>query len=794
MFTNYFKSAWRNILRGKGFTLFNILGLSTGMAVALIIGLWVSYQLSYDRFLPQYEQAQRIMVRSANNGETNAGFSTSLPVASVLKKDIPGIRYVAQADWFGMHGLVAGDKKLYSKGGFAGEEFLKIFQYPLLQGNAGEVLKEPASIVLTRATAIALFGNQDPMNKTVRLDNLQDLKVSGVLADLPGNSSLQFDYLIPFSFYIQTQGWIRDNLNNWNLDPIQTFVALQPGITSAQIQPRLNEIVKKYNPDGYQQSKLQLFTQSLKNWHLYADFKNGAEAGGFIDYVRIFSIVGLLVLLIACINFTNLSTVRAERRAKEVGVRKAIGSLRSHIIIQFLTESLLIAFFAFAVALVFVYASLPAFNALTACTVSIPWHNAPFWGMMLAYILFTGLLAGSRPAFYLSSFRPVKVLKSSVQISKASALPGKILVVMQFTCSVALIISTVIVYQQIQYAKSRPTGFKADRLVITDANTDIDHHYTALKSDLLKTGVVSSVTKATTPATNLYSWTGVDDWQGKNPGETLGVATVGITEDYFQTLGMQLAKGRDFTGGNEYDSVDVILNEAAVRRMRFKEPINQVIHWNNQKKIRVIGVVRDALMMSPFSPAEPTFFVYNPIWSSSVMYRLSPNADAPTAMAKISTLFSKYNPTYPFLYHFADENYAAKFSQELLIGKLSGIFAALAIFISCLGLFGLTAYVAQQRTKEIGIRKVLGASVLQVLLLLSKDFIVLVVISCLIASPVAYYFLHSWLLGYYYRIEIGPGVFVISTLAAIMITIGTVSFQAAKAALMNPVKSLRTDG
>ncbi|HEX3933620.1 MAG TPA: FtsX-like permease family protein, partial [Puia sp.] len=444
---------------------------------------------------------------------------------------------------------------------------------------------------------------------------------------------------------------------------------------------------------------------------MYSNFKDGVVSGGFIDYVRMFSIIGMLVLLIACINFTNLSIARSERRAREVGVRKAIGSLKRHIIFQFLLESVLITLMAFVVALMLLSISLPAFNILTTSTIQVPWSSARFWGGMLSYVLLTGLLAGSRPAFYLSSFRPVKVLKGTLQTSRAARLPRKILVVLQFTCSVALIISTVIVYQQIQYARNRPTGFEADRLIMTDASSDLDHNYAALKNDLLRTGLVTGVTKATTPATDLYSMAGVDNWQGKDAGETLGVANVGITDDYFKTLGMQLISGRDFKRGMNEDTSDVILNEAAVQRMRFKDPLNQVIFWNGHRKIRVIGVVKNALMTSPFSAVQPTFFVYNPSWSSSVMYRLAPGVDAGAGIARFAPIFSKYNPAYPYSYQFADERYASKFSGEVLIGKLSGIFAALAIFISCLGLFGLAAYVAQQRTKEIGIRKVLGASV-----------------------------------------------------------------------------------
>jgi putative ABC transport system permease protein len=793
MFKNYLKTSWRNIVKEKGYSTFNILGLAVGMAVALIIGLWVQYHLSYDRFLPDFGQAYRAMVRSSPNGVTEAHGATCLPLAEAIRRDVPEVKYVVQADWGGQHSLMTRDQKLYSQGLFAGEDFLNVFRYPLLEGNVAEVLKQPASIVLTRATAIALFGQTDPMDKTIRLDNLHDVKVTGVLADLPNNSSLTFEYIIPFSYYIQTQDWIRQNLSNWNMDPIQTFIALKPNVSKGQAESALQTIYKRYDHDGYQAEKLEAFLHPLKDWHLYSDFKNGVVSGGFIDYVRMFSIIGMLVLLIACINFTNLSIARSERRAREVGVRKAMGSLKRHIVFQFLLESVLITLMAFVVALLLLSISLPAFNTLTTSTIQIPLSSASFWGVMLSYVLLTGLLAGSRPAFYLSSFRPVKVLKGKLQTSRGATLARKILVVLQFTCSVALIISTVIVYQQIQYARNRPTGFEADRLIMTDASSDLDHNYTALKNDLLRTGLVTGVTKATTPATELFSMAGVDDWRGKDAGETLGVANVGITDDYFKTLGMQLIRGRDFERGMNEDTSDVILNEAAVQRMRFKDPLNQVIFWNGHRKIRVIGVVKNALMTSPFSAVQPTFFVYNPSWSSSVMYRLAPGVDAGAAIARFAPIFSKYNPAYPYGYHFADERYAAKFSQALLIGKLSGIFAALAIFISCLGLFGLAAYVAQQRTKEIGIRKVLGASVTQVWMLLSREFVVLVILSCLIAAPVAFYFMHGWLQTYDYRIRIGPGVFIASAAAAIVVTIITISVQAIKAALMNPVNSLRSE-
>jgi ABC-type antimicrobial peptide transport system permease subunit len=485
--------------------------------------------------------------------------------------------------------------------------------------------------------------------------------------------------------------------------------------------------------------KSYVILHPMKDWHLKAEYENGQNVGGFIEYVRMFSIIGILVLLIACINFINLTTARSEKRAREVGVRKAIGSMRKHLVFQFLAESLLLTFFAFLFSLLFVQLALPAFNALTGSRISLPFSNVFFWLAMLACVLITALLAGSRPAFYLSSFNPVRVLKGTYQAGRAAALPRKVLVVLQFSCSIALIISTIIIYQQIQHAKNRPTGYDINRVIATNMNDDLRRNYTALRDELVREGIAESVTLATSPATDIYWHTDIDSWPGKNAGETVEMGCVIVGEDYFKTLGMKIKAGRDFSG--LHDTLSVIFNETAIARLRLKDPINQVIKWGDTE-FKIAGVVKDALMISPFAPADPTMFYIdgNP-GKGNLMYRLSPQISTQDAITKLTTIFNKYSPAYPYEYSFADANYAEKFRLELLIGKLSGVFAGLAILISCLGLFGLAAYIAEQRTKEIGIRKVLGASVSQVWVLLSKDFIVLVLISCVIASPLAYYFL-----------------------------------------------------
>ncbi len=794
MIKNYLKIAWRNMLNNKVYSALNIVGLAAGMAVALLIALWVVNEYSYDKFLPGYKSLYQVELNFTDPHEgEHTQQAVSLPIADVLRKQYPEVKYVAESDWMGQHDLLIGAKKLYMNGGAVGSDFLKMFQYPLIKGNVNSVLKDAFSIVLTESTAKALFGDADPMGKMVKIDNKYNLKVTGILKNVPKNATLQFNYLMPFSFNEQTQDWMKTARTTYYNNSFQIFVQLKPGVDYAKLAPKIRNIVYNGGPKMRPVKPAVLF-HPVADWHLYSEFKNGKESGGFIDYVRMFSIIGILVLVIACINFMNLSTARSEKRAREVGVRKAIGSQRKDLIFQFLTESVLITFIAFLLSVVFVQLALPSFNDLTGDAVSVPYSDPIFWVIMITYVLATGLVAGSRPAFYLSSFNPVKVLKGTIRVGRAAALPRKILVVLQFTCSIALIISTTIVYQQIQHAKDRPTGYSADRLVTTDMSDDLNNHYDALKNDLLQTGTVESVAKASSPVTGVYWHTGIEKWAGQEPGElAINVGAVLVSDSYFKTVGMKLKEGRDFSSAWSADTSNVIINEAAVKRMGLKQPINQIITFDGiNGPSRIIGVVKDALMDSPFTPVEPTVFIHGR-GGNFALYRLSASANAHKAIEKIGKIFDRYNPAYPFSYRFVDNEYNQKFSLEVLVGKLAGIFAGLAIFISCLGLFGLAAYVAEQRTKEIGVRKVLGASIGQVWLLLSRDFIFLVMISCLIASPLALYFLHGWLLKYDYRISIGPGVFVLSAIAALIITIITISFQAIKAALTNPVKSLRSE-
>jgi ABC-type antimicrobial peptide transport system permease subunit len=790
MFRNYFKTAWRSLLKNKAYSALNILGLATGMGVALIIGLWVYYQYSYDKFLPGYKQVYQVRRNFYGNGDTLTYGGTSLKLATALRNQVPEIQYVAETDGFGMHGLMAAGKKFYIQGGQVGEDFLKMFQYELLQGNANTVLNTPYSIVLTESTAKALFGNEDPINKIVRFDNKNDLKVTGVLKDIPSNSTLQFSYLVPFSYLESTDSWVKlARTKGFGWTNFTTYIKLKPGISYAQAAPKVKDL-QKTETDNSMSMATNIILAPVEHWHLYDNFVKGKVAGGFIEYVKIFTVIGILVLLIACINFINLTTARSEKRAREVGVRKTVGSGKNHLIFQFLMESVLLTFIAFAFSILFVQLALPVFNTLTGAAIKIPFTNTVFWLIALGCVLLTGLIAGSRPAFYLSSFEPVKVLKGKIHVGKVAALPRKILVVLQFSCSIALIICTCIIYQQVQYAKARPSGYDKDRLMITDMNENLGSNYTAIKNELIEKGIAKGVITASRSITTQGNHRDVDDWPGKQPGESVDMGVIRVSDGYFEILGIPMKEGRDFTGSP--DTLNVIFNEAAVQLLRLQDPLNQTITWIDTK-LRIVGVVKNALMGSPFAPADPTIFLYDPNPQDVIMYRLSPGLKTQDAITQLTSIFNKYNPAYPYTYSFADDSYAAKFKLEVLIGKLAGLFAGLAIFISCLGLFGLAAYIAEQRTKEIGIRKVLGASVSQVWLLLSKDFIVLVLISSVIASPVAFYYMHDWLQQYDYRIMISPVVFVIAGIAAIVITVITISFQAIKAAVTNPVKSLRTE-
>lgn len=790
MFKNYFKIAFRNLLKGKMYSLINILGLATGMAIALLIGLWIWDELSFNKYHRNHERLAQVMITQTFNGETGTGRAIAIPMGIELRtKYTSDFKQVSLASWNFGHILAVGDKKITKEGMWVQPEFPAMFSLKMVKGSL-DGLKDPSSALLSQSVAEALFGNADPIGKTVKFDDKDDLKVAGVYEDLPRNTSLyETKLLIPWEKYVASEDWLKRSATQWDNHSFQLFAQLNDNVDFDKTTAKIKDLGKQHVKEGNE----QVLLHPMDKWRLYSKFTNGKIDGGRIQFVWLFGIIGVFVLMLACINFMNLSTARSEKRAREVGIRKTMGSLRSQLIGQFLGESVIVAFLAFVLAIGLALLSLSFFNGLADKEISMPWSNPFFWLMALAFVIFTGLVSGSYPAFYLSRFEPVKVLKGTFKAGRFAALPRKILVVIQFTVSIALIIGTIIVFRQIQYAKSRPVGYTREGLISVSINTkDLYAHYEALRSDLLATGAVANVAKSSSPVTNVWSNQIGFDWKGKDPNAVPLFGTIAVTHDFGQTLGWQIKEGRDFSRSFPTDTGNIILNEAGVKLTGFKDPVGQIIKWNDKDRV-VIGVIKDMVMESPYTPVKPTVFFLEYDWANIITMRIKPAMPVREALAKLEPVFKKYNPGSPFEYKFTDEEYAQKFSDEERIGNLATFFAILAVFISCLGLFGLASFIAERRTKEIGVRKVLGASVLNIWQMLSKDFVTLVIISCVIAIPIAWYVLHQWLQQYEYRTPISWWIFTIAGLGAMAIALLTVSFQAIKAAVSNPVKSLRSE-
>jgi putative ABC transport system permease protein len=798
MIKNYLKIAWRNLIKNKASSLINIGGLAVGMAVAMLICLWIWDEVSYDKSFPNHDRIASAMQNQWINNTTETWNSEGYPLGPTLRSVYGSdFKHVLMSSWTGGHILSYGDKNLKQKGNFIEPGVTDMLSLKMLEGTRNG-LKNPESILLSRSTAKAVFGNVDPMDKTIKIDHKLLVKVTGVYEDLPANCSFaDLTFISPWQLLVNDQHYDTRFNNPWGASWFQTFVQIADNAdmdkVSAKIKNvKLNSLNKTHNDDA--RFRPEIFLQPMNKWHLYSDFKNGKSVGGRIQYVWLFGIIGIFVLLLACINFMNLSTARSEKRAKEVGIRKAIGSMRSQLISQFYSESLLIAVCAFLFALILVQLSLPFFNEVSDKKMSVLWGSPLFWLIGISFSLITGLVAGSYPALYLSSFQPVKVLKGTFRVGRLAAIPRKVLVVLQFTVSVVLIIGTIIVFQQIQFAKNRPVGYDRNGIIVVPLQTDeISKKYETVKNDLLASGAVASIAESENQLTDIYITNGGFTWKGKDPGLQEEFVSMSVSREFGKTMGWKIKDGRDFNSAFKSDSSGFIINEAAVKYLGFKNPVGQTINWLGNRTYTIIGVVKDMVNQSVYEPVRQTFFYLRKGPLGNVNIRINPNISTLDAISKIGAVFKKYDPNTPFEYHFVDENYAKKFNNEERIGKLASAFASLAIFISCLGLFGMASFTAEQRVKEIGVRKVLGASVFNLWRLLSKDFVTLVIISLIIATPVAYYFMHKWLQNYQYRAEIAWWIFVVTALGAVTITLLTVSYQSIKAALANPVKSLRSE-
>jgi putative ABC transport system permease protein len=792
MLKNYFKIAWRNLLKNKTSSFINIGGLAVGIAVAMLIGLWIWDELSFDHNFQNHRRIAQVIQNVTNNGEIQTWRQTPYPLAEELRKGFADFKYVVMSTGVGNHILALGDKKLTKSGTYFEPQGPEMLSLKMLRGSR-QALTDPLSIIISESTAKAFFGDTDPMSKILKIDNQETLKVAGVYEDLPKNSTFSEMAFIASWQMFATTNELSKMKEPWRPNFVRLYVQLNEKADMESLSLKIRDVKLHHLSLQLAKKKPALFLQPMDRWHLYDEFKNGINTGGRIQYVWLFGIIGVFVLLLACINFMNLSTARSEKRAREVGIRKAIGSLRSQLIYQFFSESLLCVMLAFVFSLLLVQLCLPFFNQVADKKMSILWGSPLFWIVSVGFSLITGLITGSYPAFYLSSFKPIKVLKGSFKVGRGATLPRKLLVVLQFSVSVTLIIGTIVVFRQIMFAKDRPVGYSRDRLVYVPVVTnDIHDHFDAVKADLFKTGSIISIAEAGSPPTDNSGSTSAVEWDGKDPNLSVDFPQNSVSYDYGNTIGWQFTEGRDFSRSFLSDSAAVVINESALHFMGIINPDGASIkYYGNQFK--VIGVTKDIVAESPYEPVRPTIYFLSKDPGSFVLLKINPKLSAGDALGKIEPVFQNYNPAQPFEYHFIDQEYAKKFGDEERIGKLASAFSILAIFISCLGLFGMAAFMAEQRTKEIGVRKVLGASVFNLWQLLSKEFVVLVVISLLIATPIAYYSMYNWLLHFPYRTEISWWIFAAAGLGAILITALTVSFQSIKAALMNPVKSLRAE-
>ena len=801
MIKNYFKTAWRNLVKDKLHSSINIIGLSIGMAVALLIGLWMYDELSFNKNFDNYDRIAQVIQNVTNNGEVQTWWSVPYPLANELRTNYGSdFKHLAMAvDWGGHTATIGGSnnsaaaKVLKTTGGFFEKEMPEMFTLNMLQGNRN-ALKDPSSVLISASAAKAYFGNEDVIGKMFKIDQMPPVKVAGIYKDFPNNSTFSgLDFIASWDFWYHSNNDLKDMEEPWRPNFITLFAQINDNTDFEKVSAKIKDAKLKKVSEQLQKKKPALFLEPMSKWHLYSEFKNGVNTGGAIRYVWMFGIIATFVLLLACINFMNLSTARSEKRAKEVGIRKSVGSLRKQLIFQFFSESLLTVLFAFVLALLIAQLSLSFFNSIADKKMNILWSNPYFWAICIGFIFITALVAGSYPAFYLSSFKPVKVLKGTFKAGRFAAIPRKVLVVLQFTFSVSLIIGTIIVYQQIQFAKNRPVGYSRENLIsISTADSSVHTHFAAVKNELMNPGIITSIAESQSPTTGIYGSTSGFSWPGKDPNLSTDFKFINVSVDYGKTIGWQIKRGRDFSKDYLTDSSAVILNEAAIKFMGLKNAVGTPVTWFDQS-LTVIGVVDNMMMESPYDEVNPVIYILNREAGNFALLKLNPSISVKTALSKIEPVFKKLSPDQPFEYQFVDDEYAKKFGDEERIGKLSEIFTALAIIISCLGLFGLTSFVAEQRKKEIGVRKVLGASVFSVWNLLSKDFVLLVVISFVISVPLSYYFMHSWLQNYSYRTPISWFIFVAAGIGALIITLITVSIQAIKAALANPVKSLRTE-
>ena len=782
---SYGKVIGRNLLRLKEFAWINITGLAAGMASAILILLWIQHDMSFDQFNTKKDRIYILYTRSVVNGKTECMAGVPTLLTPLLQTSYPQVEDVCRLNGVGPLVLNVGDRHFEADGIMADHGLLTIFSFPLVRGNLQQALNSPRSMVITEKFAKKLFPDgRDALGQVIRIDSNAFFRIEGVLKDLPTNSSLSFEYVIPYS-YMKEIGWYKPS---WTDEFTRTYVSLKPGVAMASVDGLLKNVIK-----AHAKTTNEVFLYPLSRYHLYGNFENGKEVAGSIEYVRLFAIIAGFILLVACINYMNLSTARSLKKAKEIGIRKVVGAGKGSIIVRFLGESIFISFIAGCVALFIAQLAIKGFSWLTWEDLQIPYRNSWFWVGFIGFVLLTGVIAGSYPAFYLSTYLPVSVLKGSYKKAYNGVSIRKILVVFQFSIAIIFIICTTVIYRQINYAGKRDPGYDRDHLAFAYIKGETNKNYSLIRQDLLSSGAATAVTRSNSPITYIWSESNEYKWAGADPNKKIHFSEFHADNDFIETVGLTLLEGRTInTTVHPTDSMAVLLSQSAVTAMALKDPVGQTIS-NPQGSWTVVGVVKDFISGSPFYSARPVIIQGPKNWFGAVTFRLNPQHSLADDMNTIAAIFKRYNPEYPFIYRFVDEADAEKISDERRTGIQSALFGGLAILISCLGLFALSAYTAENRIKEIGVRKVLGATVFSVWKLLSKDFVALVAIAFGIASPVAYFLMHSWIQNYEYRTGLPWYLFAAAGAGALAITLLTVSFQAVKAALANPVKSLRSE-
>lgn len=795
MIKSYFRIGWRNMLRNKGYSTINIGGLAAGLAVVMLIALWIYDELSYNRYHSNYDRIARVWVNHNFNGNISSQWSLPYPLAGELREQFSDFEHVSVASWNYNHFINHGENRFNKEGMFVDPDFVKLASLKMIRGSA-DALKDPHSIIINESMSKMIFGNQDPIGKDLSIDVTHVVTVSGVYEDIPRNNLFASSHwLANISIYMTDYVRNPRALTHWGDFSYQAFVSLREGVNVDESSDRIKGLILANNKDFH--SKPVLFLQPMSRWHLYSKYENGVSVGGEITFVWLFGIIGAFVLLLACINFMNLSTARSESRAKEIGLRKTIGSYRVQLILQFLIESILVVGIAFAIAIGVVLLSLDAFNMWTGKDIHIPFNNPYVWMIALGFVFTTGLVAGSYPAFLLSSFNTVSILKGTFRLGWFSGFSRKTLVVVQFVVSVTLVIGTLTVYQQVQHARNRPIGYNLDGLITTYGYPFQDkalnpNIYDALRQELLNTGAVVNMGKSSSPTTAIYSYQSDFDWEGRDPQVAPNFGVVWLTHDYGKTVGVEIINGRDFSREFASDTAAIVINEAAVEYMNLQDPVGTIIKYED-RPLQIIGVMRNMLTDSPYTPAGPLVHMISYGNANIITMKLNPELSVNESLTAIEPVFRKFRPEITFETQFADQQFEQKFESEKKIGGLAAAFTGFAILISCLGLLGLASFMASRRTREIGIRKVAGATVFNLWSLLSKDFVILVTVACVLATPISWFFMQQWLEQYSYRTELSIWMFIGAGAGAVILTLITVSFQSIRAAKANPVNSLRSE-